>query len=70
MQERCFRSLKAPVAIVAAYDVPPPMAQPLEAENLPDAAKVMRGARWAKAVGTAPPDEHGSKSRGVEESGL
>ena len=39
----CFPHLKAPVKIVAAYDVPPPMAQTLEAENLPDAAKVMRG---------------------------
>jgi len=37
----CFRSLKAPVRIVAAYDVPPPMAQSLETENLPSPEKVL-----------------------------
>ncbi len=51
VQERCFNSLKAPVAIVAAYDVPPPMAQPLEAENLPDVPKVMRAVRQLMDTG-------------------
>ena len=37
--------------IVAAYDVPPPMAQTLEAENLPDAAKVVREAKALLAGG-------------------
>ncbi len=60
VQERCFKSLKAPVAIVAAYDIPPPMAQPLEAENLPDATKVMRAVKALMA--------EESRSRRVEES--
>jgi 2-oxoisovalerate dehydrogenase E1 component len=38
----CFGHLKAPVRIVAAYDVPPPMAQSLETENLPSPEKVLR----------------------------
>jgi 2-oxoisovalerate dehydrogenase E1 component len=42
VQEAAFPHLKAPMRIVAAYDVPPPMAQTLEAENLPDAKKVAR----------------------------
>jgi len=37
----CFGSLKAPVRIVAAYDVPPPMSQSLETENLPSPEKVL-----------------------------
>lgn len=45
VQKRAFRSLKAPVRIVAAYDVPPPMSQVLEMENLPSPAKVARHAR-------------------------
>lgn len=45
VQKRAWQSLKAPVRIVAAYNVPPPMSQVLEQENLPDAAKVARNAR-------------------------
>ena len=45
VQACCFQHLKAPVKIVAAYDVPPPMAQPLEQENIPDAAKLLREAK-------------------------
>ncbi len=37
----CFDSLKAPARIVAAYNVPPPMAQSLETENLPSPEKVL-----------------------------
>ncbi|MFB3880737.1 MAG: pyruvate dehydrogenase complex E1 component subunit beta [Armatimonadota bacterium] len=43
-QELAFGSLKAPAQIVAAYDIPPPMAQTLESENLPSAAKVAAAA--------------------------
>jgi len=54
-QELAFGHLRAPVKIVAAYDVPPPMAQTLEAENLPDAAKVMREARALMGLPGGPP---------------
>ena len=40
MMERCWADLKAPVSIVAAHDVPPPMAAPLEEENIPSVAKI------------------------------
>jgi len=43
-QEIAFSSLKCPAKIVAAYDVPPPMAQTLELENLPNPEKVAREA--------------------------
>jgi pyruvate dehydrogenase E1 component beta subunit len=42
LQERLFHKLKAPVRVVAAYNVPPPMAQSLERENMPNAEKVAR----------------------------
>ena len=38
--ERCWDALEAPVGIVAAHDVPPPMAAPLEDENIPSVAKI------------------------------
>jgi pyruvate dehydrogenase E1 component beta subunit len=41
-QEACFEDLQAPVRIVAAHDVPPPMAAPLENENLPSPEKIFR----------------------------
>jgi 2-oxoisovalerate dehydrogenase E1 component len=44
-QEIAFSHLKAPAKIVAAYDVPPPMAQTLENENLPSPEKVVREAK-------------------------
>ncbi|HOS95776.1 MAG TPA: transketolase C-terminal domain-containing protein, partial [Armatimonadota bacterium] len=44
-QERCFSDMKAPARIVAAYDVPPPMAAPLERENLPTPEKVAQAIR-------------------------
>jgi 2-oxoisovalerate dehydrogenase E1 component len=40
-----FRDLKAPVRIVSAYDVPPPMAYPLEIENIPSPEKIQRVVR-------------------------
>ena len=44
-QEIAFSHLKGPARIVAAYDIPPPMAQTLEAENLPSPEKVAREAK-------------------------
>ncbi len=44
-QEAAFAHLKGPAKIVAAYDIPPPMAQSLEAENLPSPEKVAREAK-------------------------
>jgi len=44
-QEIAFSSFKCPAKIVAAYDIPPPMAQTLEMENLPSPESVARAAR-------------------------
>jgi 2-oxoisovalerate dehydrogenase E1 component len=44
-QEIAFPYLKGPAGIVAAYDIPPPMAQTLESENLPSPEKVAREAK-------------------------
>ncbi|HEY3379506.1 MAG TPA: dehydrogenase E1 component subunit alpha/beta [Armatimonadota bacterium] len=49
MQEIGFEYLKGPAQIVAAYDCPPPMAAPLEAEFQPNAQRILAGIR--KAVG-------------------
>jgi 2-oxoisovalerate dehydrogenase E1 component len=43
--EMAFASLKGPAQIVAAYDIPPPMAHTLETENFPSPEKVARVAR-------------------------
>jgi pyruvate/2-oxoglutarate/acetoin dehydrogenase E1 component len=40
-----FARLKAPVRILSAYDVSPPMAFPLESENIPSVDKIMRTIR-------------------------
>jgi 2-oxoisovalerate dehydrogenase E1 component len=40
-----FASLKAPVRILSAYDVSPPMAFPLETENIPSVDKIVRTIR-------------------------
>ena len=37
-----FSSLKAPVRVLSANDVPPPMAFPLENENIPSLDKIAR----------------------------
>jgi len=42
VQSRAWEALKAPIKIVAAHDVPPPMAQTLETENLPSADKIAK----------------------------
>jgi hypothetical protein len=39
----CFDRLQVPVRIVSAYDVPPPMAFPLESENIPNVDRIARG---------------------------
>jgi 2-oxoisovalerate dehydrogenase E1 component len=44
-QELAFVSLRCPAQIVAAYDIPPPMAQTLESENFPSPQKVAREAK-------------------------
>ncbi|MBC7288149.1 MAG: alpha-ketoacid dehydrogenase subunit beta, partial [Armatimonadetes bacterium] len=45
IQRRCWDALRAPVRIVAAHNVPPPMAQTLEQENIPSPAKVLAAIR-------------------------
>lgn len=45
VQEKALEKLKGPARIVGAHDVPPPMAQTLEAENLPSPEKVARTVR-------------------------
>ncbi len=41
IQQWASADLKAPIAIVAAHNVPPPMAAPLEEENIPSVQKIM-----------------------------
>jgi len=49
-----FAALKAPVRILSAYDVPPPMAYPLETENIPSVEKIVRTIKEElKVVGAA-----------------
>jgi len=45
IQELAFNSLKGPVKLVSAHLVPPPMAAPLERENIPDASKIVKNIR-------------------------
>jgi len=40
VQNRCFSYLKSPIEILAAHDVPPPMAYTLESENMPSVEKI------------------------------
>jgi len=42
LQENAFKELKCPLKLISAYEVPPPMAQPLERENIPDAEKIVK----------------------------
>ncbi len=42
-QAACFEALKAPVKIIAAHNVPPPMAETLENEFLPSVDKILAG---------------------------
>lgn len=45
VQGAAFPKLRCPARIVAAYDIPPPMAATLEAENMPSPERVARAAR-------------------------
>jgi len=40
-----FRNMKAPVRIVSSYDITPPMAHPLEVENMPGPERIARSIR-------------------------
>jgi 2-oxoisovalerate dehydrogenase E1 component len=44
VQANAWEALKAPMKIVSAHDVPPPMAASLEMENLPSADKIAKAA--------------------------
>lgn len=45
IQENAFESLKGPIKLLSAYEVPPPMSASLERENLPDAEKIVNNIR-------------------------
>jgi len=50
IQELAFDSLRGPVRLVSAHAIPPPMAAPLERENIPDAAKIVKNIRQMLSV--------------------
>ncbi len=41
IQEKAFSHLKSPIKIIAARDVPPPMAAPLEQDNIPSVERIV-----------------------------
>ncbi len=45
IQDNVFESLKDPVKLISAYEVPPPMAATLENENIPNTEKIVKGIR-------------------------
>jgi len=45
IQANSFTKLKAPVKVVSAYDVPPPMSHMLEYENIPSVERIVRNIR-------------------------
>ncbi len=45
IQEEAFEYLKAPIKLISAHEVPPPMAAPLERENLPGPEKIVKNIR-------------------------
>jgi 2-oxoisovalerate dehydrogenase E1 component len=45
IQEKAFSSLKGPIRLVSAHEVPPPMSTPLERENLPSPEKIVANIR-------------------------
>ncbi len=47
VQQRAFDALQVPIKIVAAHNVPPPMARTLEEENLPSVDKIADAIRQA-----------------------
>jgi pyruvate dehydrogenase E1 component beta subunit len=42
VQRHVFQALRSPVEIISAYAVPPPMAAPLENENIPSPERIFR----------------------------
>ena len=44
-QQMVFKDLKVPPKIVGARNVPPPMAQPLENDNIPSVDRIVSEAR-------------------------
>jgi len=50
IQRRIFKDLKAPLKIVGARNVPPPMAQPLENDNIPSVDRVLSETRKLLAL--------------------
>jgi 2-oxoisovalerate dehydrogenase E1 component len=50
VQERAFNSLKCPLRLISAHEVPPPMAQTLELENIPGAKKIVQNIRDVLAL--------------------
>jgi len=51
VQAKAWEALRAPITIVAAHDVPPPMAQTLEMEHLPSAEKIVKAIMAAAGYG-------------------
>jgi 2-oxoisovalerate dehydrogenase E1 component len=41
----CFKHMKCPVRIISSYDITPPMAHPLEVENMPNPARIVKSIR-------------------------
>jgi 2-oxoisovalerate dehydrogenase E1 component len=41
----CFKKMQAPVRIISSYDITPPMAHPLEVENMPSPERIVRSIR-------------------------
>lgn len=41
----CFKNMKCPVRIISSYDITPPMAHPLENENMPSPERITRSIR-------------------------
>ncbi len=42
VQRSVFRDLRAPIEIISAYPIPPPMAAPLENENIPSPERIFK----------------------------
>jgi pyruvate dehydrogenase E1 component beta subunit len=45
IQRNCLHRLHTPVRIVSGYDITPPMAYPLEVENMPNPERIVRSIR-------------------------
>ncbi|MBN2322908.1 MAG: dehydrogenase E1 component subunit alpha/beta [Spirochaetes bacterium] len=45
ISQASFKNMKAPVRIVSSYDITPPMAHPLEVENMPSPERIARNIR-------------------------